>query len=221
MLPRATPFLNRLKRERLSLEEARHLREEQDRAFREAERKDREKLLAQRQTAELERTKVERAEREKSDKEKRQRDRKHWRRYARKHLLTPSAQVTSTTPGAIRVSIRTPLSPERNVRYFVPNPSTEQLFIYAETLLIPKTDAEAQDPDSPPERYEPEWDFRIVTTFPRKEIEKKESGGEDAWKTVKDAGGALFAEKVEGGTWADEELKELNGDDSDEEVEEE
>lgn len=214
VLPRATPFLNRLKRERLTLAEARHLREEQDRAFKDAERRDRAKMDAQKQAAELERLKEERAARDAADKEKRIRDRKEWRRYARKHLLPPSS-------GSVRVAIRTPLNADRNVRNFEAGPSTLPLFVYAETLLIPATDDPADDPDSPPEGYEPEWDFKIVTTYPRKEVDRVQQGGEEVWNVVKGAGGALFAEKAEGSVWGDAEAKEINGEDSDEEVVEE
>ena len=193
------------------MEEARHLREEQDRAFKEAERKDRERMLNEQAAKELERIRMERAQREIEERERRISDRQLWRRYARKHLLPPSN-------GPIRVALRTPLNAERNIRNFESGPSTFPLFIYAETLLIPKEDKEEDDPDSPPLGYQPEYDFRIVTTYPRKEIEKRETGGEEVWELVKKAGGALVAEKEEGSVWADAEVKRLQGEDSDEEV---
>jgi FAS-associated factor 2 len=211
VLPRTTAFLARLRRERLALEETRHLREEQDRALREAERKDRERLHAARAQAELERVQRERAEREKALKEKAVADRREWRRYARKHLLPASA-------GPTRVALRTPLNSDRNVRQFTPGPSTLPLFIYAETLLIPPEDDAASDPDSPPEGYEHAWGFRLVTSFPRREIELVESGGEAVWDQIKGAGGALFAEKIEGSGWCESERASLAGDSSDEEI---
>lgn len=211
VLPRATPYLSRLKRERLSLEEARHLREEQDRAFKAAERKDREKAEAARQAKELERLKAEREAKEVADKEKRIADKRAWRRYARKHLLPPSS-------GPIRVALRTPLNAERNVRNFEAGPSTAALFVYAETLLIPADDDPTGDPDTPPTGYQPDFDFRIVTSFPRKEVSRVETGGEAVWETVKGAGGALFAEKIEGGNWGEAEARAINGDDSDDEI---
>lgn len=211
VLPRTTAFLARLRRERLALEETRHLREEQDRALREAERKDRERLHAARAAAELERVQRERAEREKAEREQRLADRKVWRRYARKHLLPPSS-------GPTRVALRTPLNSDRNVRQFTPGPSTVPLFIYAETLLIPPEDDPASDPDSPPAGYEHSWGFRLVTSFPRREIEMVETGGETVWEQIKSAGGALFAEKIEGADWCDSERASLHGDDSEEEI---
>lgn len=214
ILPRTSAFLARLKRERLTLEEARHLREEQDRAFREAERRDREKARIAKEQADLERIKREREEREADERKQSIEKRKVWRRYARKHLLPPSE-------GPIRVAVRTPLSAERNMRFFQPSNSTEHLFIYAETLLIPAGDAPADDPDTPPEGYTPPEDFRLVTTYPRKELERTSVGGENVWDIVKQAGGALIAEKIEGGAWAEAEMKELRaakGEESDEEA---
>ncbi|WWD21331.1 hypothetical protein CI109_105815 [Kwoniella shandongensis] len=214
ILPRTTPFLTRLKRERLSLEESRHLREEQDRAFQEAERKDREKLQLQRQKEELERIQRERAERELREKELAKERRKVWRRYARRNLLPPSE-------GSVRIALRTPISAERNMRQFQPSSSTLPLFIYAETLLISAEDKPESDPTSPPEGYDgPDWmrgdtealDFRIVTAYPRKEVECVTSGGEAIWELMKGSGGALFAEKKEGCSWG-----EVDGADSDDE----
>ena len=186
------------------------MREEQDRAFREAEKRDREKMQVQRQKEELARIQQERSEREERKKIQQIEKRRIWRRYARKHLLPPCS-------GPLRIAIRTPFSAERNIRQFTPSSSTLPLFIYAETLLIPPIDLPEQDPDTPPDEYEPEWDFRIVTTYPRREIMRVESGGEVQWEVVKNAGGALFVEKVEGGIWGDAEMRERDGD-SDEEV---
>jgi len=216
ILPRTATFLARLRRERFSLEEARHLREEQDRAFRATERKDRDQMQVQKQKDELARIQKERADRVQREKSDLIHKRRFWRRYARKHLLPPSF-------GPLRVALRTPVSAERNLRQFIPGPSTLALFIFAETLLIPPSDRPETDPDTPPEGYEPEWDFRIVTTYPRCEIQRVEGGGEGGWEAVKGAGGALFAEKVEGGAWGDAEMRERDGEsdgESDEDAEE-
>jgi FAS-associated factor 2 len=140
----------------------------------------------------------EKAEREYRDKADAIALRNHWRRYARKNLLPPSA-------GPIRVALRVPASSERHVRNFYPGPSTLPLFIYADTLLIPAEYTPDRDPDWAPPGYTPPDDFRIVTNYPRKEIERMEEGGEAVWDTVKQAGGALFAEKKENGTWAETE----------------
>ena len=213
VLPRTSAYLGRLRRERAALEESRHLREEQDRAFREAERKDREKMQAQRQAEAAERVRQEREAREAQRVIENKAKRAQWRRYARKHLLSPSQ-------GSVRVALRTPLGAERHMRQFEAKPSTEALFVWAETLLIPPQDGEEGDPDSPPTDFEPPSDFRIVTQYPRREVERTSIGGEAGWETVKAAGGALFAEKMEGSEWGVEELRALRGEDSDEEVEE-
>ncbi len=142
--------------------------------------------------------------------------RKVWRRYARRNLLFPSE-------GSIRVALRTPLNAERHIRNFTPRESTEQLFIFAETLLIPASDLAESDPLSPPTNFDPpREDFRIVTTYPRKEVERVDQGGEKVWELIKSAGGALVAEKMEGGDWCDPEIRAMRGESDDEEdVEEE
>lgn len=212
VLPRTSAYLGRLRRERAAIEESRHLREEQDRAFREAERKDREKMQAQRQAEAAERVRKEREAREAQRIVEDKAKRIQWRRYARKHLLPPSQ-------GPIRVALRTPLGAERHMRQFEPSAGTEVLFVWAETLLIPSNEDEEDDPDSPPVDFEPPSDFRIVTQYPRREIERTPVGGEAGWETIKAAGGALFAEKSEGSEWGVEELRALHGEDSDEEAE--
>lgn len=209
-----------MKRERSTLEEARHLREEQDRAFAAAEHRDREKIIAQRekeaaartaQREQDERAAREMAEKERADKEiaAERANRAMWRRYARKHLLPPNS-------GPLRVALRTPIDANRNVRQFTPGPSTEDLFIYAETLLIPDPDTPEFDPDSPPEGYTPPADFVIVSSYPRKEVLRVKEGGEAAWEMIRQTGGALFAEKKDGSRWGEKERQEDES--SDEEV---
>ena len=208
ILPRTSAFLARLKRERLTLEESRHLRAEQDKAFREAEQRDREKMQRAKDQEREERLVREAEEQARISKESEVENRRHWRRYARKHLLPPSG-------GPIRVALRVPSSSERNVRNFEPGPSTFSLFIYAETLLIPADQTPDTDPDTPPAGYTVPDDFRIVTNYPRLEIGRVESGGEGVWDQVKKAGGALFAEKKEDGSWGESES--ADSDDEDEE----
>jgi FAS-associated factor 2 len=140
-----------------------------------------------------------------------------WRRYARRCLLPPSN-------GPIRVALRTPLSSERYIRNFtIPNDgSTLPLFVFAQTLLIPSTDSPESDPESPPKGFIPPWHFRIVTNYPRKEIDLIEgghSGGQAVWEEVRKAGGALFVESKEGCKWGEREKKEMTGEESSDEEE--
>lgn len=213
-----------MKRERSTLEEARHLREEQDRAFARAEERDRTRMREQREREENERREKreveERARREQEEKEEMElkkrkeiENRGEWRRYARKHLLPPPP---ISPVGSIRVALRTPLNADRNIRLFSASTSTEHLYTYAETLLIPDSSPPSSDPDHPPPGYTPPRDFIIVTSYPRKEVPRVSEGGEEIWETIKKAGGALFAEKIEGSVWGD---AERGGQDSDEEEE--
>ncbi|WWC63961.1 uncharacterized protein I303_106567 [Kwoniella dejecticola CBS 10117] len=210
ILPRVTPFLNRLKRERLSLEEARHLREEQDKAFKEAERKDREKMQIQRQKEELERIQVQRKEREREEKQKYEQNRKIWRKYAKKHLVPtffPEGKAGETD--GVKVAIRTPLSSERHRKTFKRSTSTLSLFVFIDTLLADAEGAEGAGVvvDSPPEGFEDDkleninWGFEIVTSFPRREIEATSVNGEEYWNIIKQSGGVLFVERKNGSGW--------------------
>ncbi|OXG84240.1 hypothetical protein C345_04108 [Cryptococcus neoformans A2-102-5] len=222
VLPRARPFLNRLKSERLAVEEARYVRAEQDRAFRASEAKDRERMRVAKQKEEAERIKKEREEKERQEKEAIKEKRKIWRRYARKHLLPPSN-------GPIRVALRTPLSSARHLHHFTPYSSTLPLYIFAETLLIPASAKREDDPDTPPEGYDPlaylpssssntnanavgisdilgeeevgDWPFTLVTAYPRQTIPCVLAEGEKVWEMVQKAGGAMFLEKREGYTF--------------------
>jgi FAS-associated factor 2 len=97
--------------------------------------------------------------------------------------------------------MRTPVNANRNVRLFTPGASTEELFVYAETLLIPDDERPEDDPDAPPAGFTPPRDFIVVTSFPRKEVQRLASGAEAEWEIVRAAGGALFAEKKEGSAW--------------------
>jgi FAS-associated factor 2 len=137
-------------------------------------------------------------------------DRAAWRRYARKHLLSASL-------GAVRIAMRTPLNANRNVRQFTPGDSTEELFIYAETLLIPDEDAPESDPDHSPLGYVPPRDFVIVTSYPRKEVPRLSVGGAETWDMIRKTGGALFAEKAEGSRWGERD-RGTDGDSSEEEI---
>ncbi|WWC91137.1 uncharacterized protein L201_006078 [Kwoniella dendrophila CBS 6074] len=234
ILPRVTPFLNRLKRERLTIEESRHLRAEQDKAFKEAEKRDREKAELAKQKLQLEKIQKEREEAAKKEKELYIQNKKIWRRYARKHLL-PSLSSSSSSLGetgeegeTIKVAIRTPLSSERHIKSFKLNDksSTLELFIFIETLLIPKEDLPENDPDQPPTSFENSedlnWEFQIVTSFPRKEIEPTSIKGEEYWKIIKQSGGALFVERKSGSSWGLKESKaSINGGEEDEESDDE
>lgn len=231
IVPRTRPFLNRLRRERLALEEARRVRDEQDRRLAESERRDRDKILKIRreneERARREREEAERQEREQEikqrEKERRERflaDMRQWRRYAKQHLLRaePSAEEVKAKR-AIRVQIRLPQgvgSAARNVRVFpVDLDTSRDVYIWAETLLL---DAQADDDtgkaslpagftsDYPPRRGEPF--LKLFTAYPRKEVSVDAEG----WKVVQDAGGSLVMELAQG---------EKVGGDEDEESDEE
>lgn len=82
--------------------------------------------------------------------------------------------------------------------------------------MIPPDQRPDTDPDAPPAGYTPPEDFRIVTNYPRLEIARIDSGGEGVWEKVKQAGGALFAEKKEEGQWGEAESADSGDEDEDE-----
>ncbi|KAJ9115830.1 hypothetical protein QFC22_004971 [Naganishia vaughanmartiniae] len=230
IVPRTRPFLNRLRRERHALEEARRVRDEQDRILAESERRDRDKILKIRRENEersrREREEAERQEREHEIKqrEKEQRDRFHadmlqWRLYAKQHLLRAEPSVEDVkAKKAIRVQIRLPQgvgSAARNVRVFPLDLDTSRdVYIWAETLLLGAQDdaGKARMPpgftaDYPPRRDEPF--LKLFTAYPRKEVSVDAEG----WKVVQDAGGSLVMELARG--------QKFGGDEDDEESEDE
>ena len=193
LIPRVKPFLDRLKMEERRREQERFVRAEQDRAYREAmnrdkdriERKIREDQEARRRAeeeriAEQKRLKAEGEERKK--KEEWGMKRMEWRRYLRwlsKANPAPSA--------GLRIGIRMP-DGTRGVRIFSPRDSLTALYGFADSHFIPSELLVGEDPASPPSSSSrgeaavheeithsslpPEqwWKFRLATSYPRREI---------------------------------------------------
>ncbi len=158
ILPRTKPFLQRIKREKWQLKESRLLRLEQDKALRESERRDKERILAsRRERAEKEKKEKEEMDRVKNMEEERVRRREIskkmkeqrtiWRKWAKANLVQEESSSDGIKAGkAIRVQLRLPQPtgsgsgskpPARHVRVFPKEMnSTKPLFIWAETLLL-------------------------------------------------------------------------------------
>ncbi|ELU41126.1 UBX domain-containing protein [Rhizoctonia solani AG-1 IA] len=167
VIPRAQPFLQRLRAAEQQRVHERQLREEQDRAFEESMRRDGERIRAARERErEAEERAAQEAERErlKQEDEKRRehhrRDREMWRRWARKNL------VPDEPAQGVRVTVRIP-SGQRRMRVFPASAPVKAIYAFVETLSIPPDQSPADDPVSPPEGYEHEWGFELATTFPR------------------------------------------------------
>lgn len=175
LLPRVTPVLGRI-RAQVSEREAvlavaarerereRALRAEQDRAFAESARRDKErierKMAEERQAKEEERRRSleeERArEEEAREEEARQRwedTRMAWRRWGRKTLLPREPRPGEQGRGkTVRVGVRMP-DGRRAVRFFGEGDALSAVFVFVDALFIPDGPAYApqNDPTTPPE----------------------------------------------------------------------
>lgn len=193
LIPRVKPLLDRLKGEERRREQERFMRAEQDRAYREAANRDRERIErkvreereAQRR-AEVERIAEEKRlkaeEEERNRKEEWDRKRMEWRRYLR------WLSKTNPAPSAgLRIGIRLP-DGTRGVRIFSPRDSLTALYGFVDSHFIPSELVADQDPTSPPSSTSREetavheeiagssrlpeqwWKFRLATSYPRKDV---------------------------------------------------
>ena len=193
LIPRVRPFLDRLKAEERRREQERFMRAEQDRAYREAmnrdkeriERKIREEQEAQRRAeqeriAEEKRLKAE--EEERNREEVWERRRMEWRRY-----LRWLSKVNPAPLAGLRIGIRMP-DGTRDARIFGPQDTLTTLYGFVDSHFIPPELLAGEDSTSPPSpsskgetavhqeiagsSLPPEqwWKFRLATSYPRREI---------------------------------------------------
>jgi len=178
LLPRTTPYLNRLISLQRSRELERQLRAEQDQAFASAEARDKLRLeakLAEQRAQEERAREAERRAREEEDRrrreekerelraleeeEKRKREeqeRELWRRWARRAIVGPQSAALSGAP--MRLAIRLPHSPlhsapaqQRIIAHFDSNQhDLTDLYAFVDAKLIPDIYTPSDDPTSPP-----------------------------------------------------------------------
>lgn len=193
LIPRVKPFLDRLKTEERRREQERFMRAEQDRAYREAMNRDKEriekKIREEQETqrrAEEERVVEEKRLKAEAEERRRKEEwgekRMEWRRYLR------WLSKTNPAPSAgLRIGIRMP-DGTRAVRTFSPRESLTALYGFVDSHFIPAGLLMDQDPTSPPtpssrgeaaiheeiarSSLSPEqwWKFRLATSYPRREI---------------------------------------------------
>ncbi|KAI0073854.1 hypothetical protein K474DRAFT_1666141 [Panus rudis PR-1116 ss-1] len=201
LLPRVQPFLTRVREqvaerenirtmEQAQRERERALRAEQDRAFQESQRRDKERIEAriaeEKRLAEEKRRTQEREMREKLEAERREKERQEWeakrmvwRRWGRRHLLPrePRPGVVEPARGkTIRVGVRMP-DGKRGVRFFGEGDSLTALYAFVDTLFIPSGPEFSSDldPVSPPDGA-PSGEEGLVKT-----MEDLGRTGEDWW----------------------------------------
>ena len=185
VLPRVSPFLNTLIQEEKGRERDRALRAEQDRAYEESQRRDREKWereQKERAMEERERATRERGEREKAEKERRRVEmgRKLWG--VVDVLRGAKGREVVDKGKEVRIVIRMP-GGERVVERFWRDDSVSVLYAVVDRLLA-GDDAQKSDEVSMNqgeldalihrEGGKDFWAFKIVSAYPRKEIEWRE-----------------------------------------------
>lgn len=182
LLPRVIPFLETLRLSAATRARDRALREEQDAAFRESARRDREKearrIEEARRTAELEKVAM---ERQRAADEARARitdARDRWRRDCR-HRLIPLEEAANADP--IRITIRLP-DGQRIVRLIARTSTVTSLYCLVDAHLTPTDGIREENGTSATESNLRElvhsssqpaevwWGFSLFTAYPRKAI---------------------------------------------------
>jgi FAS-associated factor 2 len=181
LLPRVTPFLESLRLTAAERSRDRALREEQDAAFRESARRDREKearrIEEARRAAELEKAAMER-QRAADEACARIHDaRDRWRRESRQALLP----LESSNADPIRMTIRLP-DGQRLVRLVARNSTVTSLYCLVDAHFAPSNVAETEIGASTAENslrelilssrqpVEAWWGFSLFTAYPRQAI---------------------------------------------------
>ncbi len=178
------PFLEGLRLAATERARERALRDEQDAAFRESARRDREKearrIEEARRAAELEKAELERKRAEEETRTRIADARDHWRREFRQLLIPPD---TSLNVDQTRVTIRLP-DGQRLVWLVARSSTVTSLYCYVDTHLT-HTDLTLTDTKSLPSVAEKNlqeliqssgqlagawWGFSLFTAYPRQEI---------------------------------------------------
>ncbi|KAF8901136.1 hypothetical protein CPB84DRAFT_1679978 [Gymnopilus junonius] len=197
LLPRVTPFLNRIASANREREHDRRLREEQDRAFQDTAKRDKERIEAKMATERAEREARRMAEeearlaeqrraREAESARQRQIKRMDWRRWTRRQIV--NTQSDNAKADSLRIAIRLPHG-GRVVQSFPQSASLTSLFAFIDTQFIPLECPASDDPVSLPgqkgtgesalENYilnqqDQYWGFRVALAYPRVEIPWKQ-----------------------------------------------
>jgi FAS-associated factor 2 len=201
LVPRTASYLSRLRQQRRVREQERAIRAEQDRAYEEAGRRDRERVLAKRREEEERIRKEQEAKEAREKQEQRRRHRMAWRARKASQLPPEPTPDSSSSQKTTRVVVRLP-DGRRIVRTFYANESTEALYAFVDVEAGEKEDGPL------PDGYVHQYDFVLATSFPRRIVDKS---GE---KTLDMVEGLVPSANLVVEGWK-------NGDDDDDEDEEE
>ncbi|GLB41111.1 putative UBA-like domain containing protein [Lyophyllum shimeji] len=233
LLPRVTPFLERIHQTQRERERDRRLREEQDRAFKETARRDRERIESKMEEERRERERLhlvaeeEERRRQREEERKRERERRmDWRRWERR----VQAGLKEPAKG-MRVAVRLP-SGGRVIRTFAGEQTLTALYAFVDAQLVPAGMDVQEDPVTSPEgdawntvdlekclegqiaKAEDArewWGFQLALAYPRKEI-PWEGGVRLAEVEALRGGGQVVVEMVGNGKGSNGRLSEDAGD---------
>jgi len=165
LLPRVTPFLNRLISSHREREHDRHLRDEQDRAFQMAAQRDKDRIEAKmaaekavieaKKLAEEEtRLASQRRAREAELARVKENERMDWRRWTRRAVVShppidKSNTATATQGSSLRIAIRLPTG-GRVIHQFSQSSTLTSLYASVDSELIPNQYPASDDPVSLP-----------------------------------------------------------------------
>lgn len=141
----------------------RELRAEQDRAFRLAEQRDKERMDKRREEERKQRELEAAKQREAEERLMKQTWQKQWRRWQKANLPSEPAAGTS---GALRIGVRAP-NGQRRIRHFNSSDPVRLLYTYVDVDVLAEDDDGEPAPSSPPAGYKPEFDFVLATAYPR------------------------------------------------------
>jgi FAS-associated factor 2 len=168
LVPRTTTYLSRLRQQRRLREQERAIRAEQDRAYEEAGRRDKEKVLAKQREEEERRAKEEEVTIAREAKEQRERNKRIWRARMASQLLVEPTSTSAEQKKTTRIVVRLP-DGKRIVRTFYADESTQALYAFVDVEAGERLD----DGSLPPEGYVHEYDFVLATSFPRRIVDKE------------------------------------------------
>ncbi|KAG7442218.1 uncharacterized protein BT62DRAFT_1079531 [Guyanagaster necrorhizus] len=200
VIPRVQPYMERVRNSQRALERDRTLRQQQDQAFADTARRDKERIFAKMAEERRAQEEAARVQREAEQRKKTESERMVWRRWARSALLRPE-----NPSDRLRIAVRLPEG-RRLMRRFGPADTLTALYAFVDTEFIPARFAIQDDPPSPSEPGDVEaridemggqadwWGFTLHSAYPRVEVpwEPRKRLGDVA--CLKDGGGQLIVE---------------------------
>lgn len=162
LIPRTSAYLDELRRERQHLHMDRELRNEQNRAYEQASRRDHERIMQRRAEAERQQELEQTRTLEEDRRLHHEAQVAAWRSWARVCLVPPEPESDGSS--VVRVNVKLPDG--RNLqRKFQPSDTLEQVYAYVDTIDTVPPDGEELLPIN---KVHHTFDFHLVQTYPRR-----------------------------------------------------